>query len=166
MKCHEPGCQGTTTLEAGRTLSNLPFGVPVVLFDARVHRCDTCGAEAPELPAMSLLLDQVGYQVATKPVPLTPGEFRYLRERLGMTRQQLAGRLGLSRQAVRYWETGERIVGPHKEALLRILVLQRAGRTSQGTVEVATTAPFGERQNAEHTYRIVLEHGEAESQVA
>ena len=114
---------------------------------------------------MSKLLDRIGFEVATKHTRMTPEEFKYLRERLGVSRQDLAGRLGASRQAVRYWETGERPVGPHKEVLLRILFLQKAGRTSQGTVEAATTAPF-EAGEDQRPYRIVLDYGGVATEVA
>ena len=49
---------------------------------------------------------------------MTPTEIRKLRERLGMTQEQFAGRLGTARETVARWEIGANApVGLYLKAL-------------------------------------------------
>jgi putative transcriptional regulator len=42
---------------------------------------------------------------------MTPNEIRALRERLGLSRADFAGRLGVTERAVHFWEAGRRTPG-------------------------------------------------------
>lgn len=53
---------------------------------------------------------------------LTPEAIRGLRQRLGLTQEQLAARLGCSTQAVSFWERGTRTpTGLYAQAMRRVV---------------------------------------------
>lgn len=52
---------------------------------------------------------------------ITPESIRSLRQRLGLTQEQLAARLGCSTQAVSFWERGTRTpTGLYAQAMRRV----------------------------------------------
>ncbi|MFI6205684.1 helix-turn-helix domain-containing protein [Streptomyces sp. NPDC051041] len=81
------------------------------------------------------------------PLP-PPGKRRRLRERASLTRDQLAERMGVSRETVRAWETGRQTPhGREREAYAELLAgfaaetRPRRGRTSPRRKAAARTAP-------------------------
>ncbi len=58
---------------------------------------------------------------------MTPREVKQLRERLGMTQQQLAVALDVTVTTVARWEQGARAVGPLATLALSHLAQQRGG---------------------------------------
>ena len=61
---------------------------------------------------------------------LTPDTVRALRQRLGVTQDQLAARLGCSTQAVSFWERGTRTPTGLYAAALRRLMAETDALTS------------------------------------
>ncbi len=61
---------------------------------------------------------------------LTPDTVRALRQRLGVTQDQLAARLGCSTQAVSFWERGTRTPTGLYAAALRQLMAETDALTS------------------------------------
>jgi putative transcriptional regulator len=53
---------------------------------------------------------------------VSPDEFRRLRQRLGLTQEQVAQRLGVTLGAVSRWEHGQRRISEPAARLLQLLV--------------------------------------------
>jgi DNA-binding transcriptional regulator YiaG len=53
---------------------------------------------------------------------MTPTAIRRARKRLALTQEQLAGRLGVTVQAVRHWEQGRRAMQEPTVRLLKTLI--------------------------------------------
>ena len=74
--------------------------------------------------------DGVAFALSLKPASLTGAEVHFLRRHLGLTLDQLAARLGVTRQGVCKWEhrgETETGMGAATEKLLRMLVLEAKG---------------------------------------
>jgi transcriptional regulator with XRE-family HTH domain len=71
-----------------------------------------------------------------------PARLTALREARGLSIEQLAERLGVSRQAVWYWETGHRL--PRAAMLRRIAGQLRVGEGDLGSAAKATSAEQGD----------------------
>lgn len=57
------------------------------------------------------------------PPALLTAEIRYLRERMGLTQRQLADKIGVTRVAVSWWESGKQPPSrEHYAALVRVLL--------------------------------------------
>jgi DNA-binding transcriptional regulator YiaG len=54
---------------------------------------------------------------------MTPDDFRRVREALGMTQAELAGRLAVTARSVRHYEAGDRTISPMVQRLLEYIVI-------------------------------------------
>jgi len=157
-RCQEPGCAGTYTRHPEQSHLDTALGVPVL-------QCDTCGARSALLPAARAYAQDVAALVVRKRGRVTRREVKLLRQVLGLNVAELAGELHVSREVVSQWENGKRPISPHKDALLRILVLVHLGRTGQADIEAALKGPFLEAL-AEQPYRLPVEPSEEATEAA
>lgn len=103
-----------------RPLDNLPG---VVVRDAEVETCPTCGAEAEVYAAMGPLFDQVARALVGKRGRLASTEVRFLRGLLGLSGRALAKRLGVTPESVSRWERDREPIGTTPDRLLRLLAV-------------------------------------------
>jgi transcriptional regulator with XRE-family HTH domain len=78
----------------------------------------------------NLVEERMAVAVPLKPAPLTGHEVRFLRRHLGLTLEQLAGQLGVTRQGVMKWEKeGDAVtrMSPTTETVLRLYALEAKG---------------------------------------
>ena len=156
-RCHEPGCTGTYLRHEGVTHIDHGLGVPVWLTGVTVLECDTCGTRSVMGPPLRPYSNAVAMQVCAKRGLLTQAEARFLRKHLGLTAQKLADRLHVSRPLISDGEAGRRPITPHRDFMLRVLVLTEMRQTSQANVEAALERPFakGPEEEAE-PYRVAV----------
>ncbi len=89
-------------LKNGYELVKTPYGDGVVIHDvAALHKA-------------------IGLAVTNRPQPLTPEEFRFLRQELDLSQSALAFKLGCDEQSVARWEKGKnKKIDPASDRLLR-----------------------------------------------
>lgn len=83
------------------------------------------GPDGPTVSFVDLfgLYDAIAREVAWRRSPLSGGEFRFLRKRLGLSQQELAARFDKEEQSVAKWEKGRVRVPQAEGELLRLFVL-------------------------------------------
>ena len=112
----------------------------VVLMQIPVYRCH-CGAIEPEIPALSGLHLAIAETLMKKPSLLTAQEIRFLRKTLGMSATEMAGTMGVTKQTMSRWETGDKEIGITNDRMLRLFcftnVLQRLVREKRIKVDLA-----------------------------
>lgn len=94
--------------------------VPMMQFD---------GEWVPDID-FNALENGAALALTIKPLPLTGAEVRFLRRHLGQTLDQLAARLGVTKQGVGKWELrgdAETGMSASTEKVLRMLVLEAKG---------------------------------------
>lgn len=97
----------------------------VLLKGARVHRCPACKAEAPEIPNLLGLHQQIAKALLTKPALLTGPEIRFLRKHLGLKAAEFAAHLGTTNVTVSRWETEEIGIDARTDRLIRLLAVRK-----------------------------------------
>ena len=93
----------------------------VVLTGIRTYWCPKCRQESPEIPNILGLHREIAIMLVSKPSPLTPAEFRFLRKEMGLKAKDLAPLLGTTDVNLSRWETGNTPINPAADRLLRLL---------------------------------------------
>lgn len=102
-------------------LSGLPN---VSLFGITVHRCPTCGFEAPIIPRTAELHQVIAELVLKKRSNLNGEEIRFLRKHAGFPANKFALLLGIGPAHLSHVETGKRkSLGGPTDRLVRALTL-------------------------------------------
>jgi transcriptional regulator with XRE-family HTH domain len=129
------------------------LGFKVDLIDVPLMEID--GEWVPDVN-YNVIEDYVGFLVGLKPAPLTGAEVRFLRRHVGMTLDDLAARLGVTRQGAIKWEkSGDHPtkMGLATEKLFRMIVLDRKG-VSAGFFKKAFEALQAPRRSTPSAYEI------------
>jgi DNA-binding XRE family transcriptional regulator len=86
----------------------------------------TCGRghTLVHIPHIEMLHDAIAYNILRKPPLLTSNEFRFLRKWIGLTMNELAHALGVSRNTIHRCENKGEITRPY-DHLLRMLVAKK-----------------------------------------
>jgi putative zinc finger/helix-turn-helix YgiT family protein len=79
-------------------------GIGVVIDDAVVWRCPSCGEVEVEIQNIEGLHAAIATALAQKPARLTAGEIRWLRTHLGYSSVDFAELMGVSAETVSRWE--------------------------------------------------------------
>ena len=124
-------CGGKLTVRRGPR--RYGHGVNVVLDNVEVRLCGSCGEEYEVIPNIEKLHKVIATTLAKKPVPLTPGEIRFLRTYLGHSSQDFASILGVRPETITRWENPARGgMSSAAERFLRYAVLVGKPITSYG----------------------------------
>lgn len=95
----------------------------VILVGVRKDTCSHCHESYIEIPCHALMTEAVTTAILNKKGLLAPAEIRWLRSCLGLTGEEFAKHLGVSRTVVSYWENGKRDQDPSSDRLLRLAVV-------------------------------------------
>ncbi len=124
LPCH---CGGT--LHYGE-LTDFDFssyvGVPVRLRTVPGYTCDGCGGHTLDGTTINDVERVLALAITQNPFLVSPQEAKFLRKHLGLTQDKLAERLGVVRETVARWETGEAI-SPPNDFILRTVVIASLG---------------------------------------
>ncbi len=117
MQC--PICGGPTRACEDQRVA-LPVDVPGVSLDGvTVHTCTSCGEVFEELPPLESLLDAVAQLFIQAPRDLRGPEIRFLRKRLGWSRDDFAAQFCVDPTTVSKWESGAFAMDAFKQKMLR-----------------------------------------------
>lgn len=98
-------------------------GVPVLLKGIEIIVCPKCKNEDPIIPRMNEMMQVLALAIIHKPMKLEGHDIRFLRKYLGMTGQELATLIGVTKSTVSRWENNADDVGPHNDRLIRLISL-------------------------------------------
>lgn len=145
MKCPECGANMKTSRENFRHAA--PWLPGLTLFDVEVSRCPACGEYEVEIPYLEGLIRAISAELITKPARFAPEEVSFLRKALGLSGEDFAKRMGVTKEQVSRWESGKKPIGSVADHLLRMLVanakpvedywIVRSRKCSQGKVMVS-----------------------------
>jgi putative zinc finger/helix-turn-helix YgiT family protein len=114
-------CGGRYTL-AAETVTVRVSGMTATV-ERRLYRCGKCGDEQRTLEQREAAEGEAIARIRTQHTLLTPREIRQLRERLGLTHQQLGELLyGTPKEIVEGWERGRYLQNAQVDAMLRALL--------------------------------------------
>lgn len=94
------------------------------LMNVPIHRCPSCKETEVEIPHSEELHLLIAFILVLKPTALSGKEAQYLRKHLGLTADELAKRMGLTRITVTRWEGRRDILRQHDKHL-RLLYLDK-----------------------------------------
>jgi DNA-binding transcriptional regulator YiaG len=138
MRCECGGEFGVTRLA---TYDFTPIaGLPSQLANIRGLRCARCGDTTLEGRVINAAMNLLTVEVTRVPARLSPEHSRFLRRRLGLSQQALAGRMGVHRVTVADWETGRAEISPQHDHILRSMVLAHCAQRSRRGVDPAVMA--------------------------
>jgi len=123
MKCTKCGV-GEVVFE--RKIRPLDEHLPQVMVDGLEQgRCVNCNETLNSYPRWSELSRQVVASLVGKTTRLTAGEFHFLRLKIGLKAQDLAGILGVTPSQVSRWENEAAPISALADRLLRMVVATR-----------------------------------------
>ncbi len=119
---------------------------------ARGYRYTECGLDNVVIEGVDVVIDDMGDEVycipnvrglhkviarliVTQLRRVSPKELRFLRTEMGLTQQQLAEILKVSRVTVTRWETGSEQIDQHAEFVVRMLTAEKLGIDAAMSVE-------------------------------
>jgi putative zinc finger/helix-turn-helix YgiT family protein len=89
-----------------------------------VWECPECGSKEIEIPDPSGLQRVIAHGLVSKKAMLTGKEFRFLRTHLGHSSEDMAHRLGVTRETISRWENSSiKITGPADLAARQMVLL-------------------------------------------
>lgn len=122
MKCNE--CGGPVTTEHNAVRRYDMGGLPhVQLHGVGVTRCAACGKEGVVIPRIGQLHRVLSRAFVSQRRMLAPAEIRFLRKHIGLSTDDFAQRMGVTRETVSRWETGAKPMGGQADRLVRLIVL-------------------------------------------
>jgi putative zinc finger/helix-turn-helix YgiT family protein len=145
LKCPECGANMKTSRENFR---HAALGLPgLTLFDVEVSRCPACGEYEVEIPHLEGLIKAIAGELIAKPARLAPEEIAFLRKSMGLSSDDLAKRMGVSKEQVSRWESGKKPMGAVADRLLRMLVattkpIEDYSAESLEKIKAETSAPM------------------------
>jgi putative zinc finger/helix-turn-helix YgiT family protein len=120
-RCEE--CGGALAIERNAVRRYELGGLPhVELHGVEVARCTKCGLEEVSIPRIQQLHKLLAEHLISLPRSLAPVEVKFLRKHIGLSTIDFARCMGVSRETVSRWETGNKPMGSASDRLLRLLV--------------------------------------------
>jgi putative zinc finger/helix-turn-helix YgiT family protein len=120
-KCSECGTAMKTSRENFR---HPALGLPgLVLANVEVSRCAACGEYEVDIPHLEGLMKAIAQVLVHKDTRLAPEEILFLRKYLGLSNEDFAKRMGVSKEQASRWETGKKPMGAVADRLLRMMVV-------------------------------------------
>lgn len=119
------------------------LGIKVTAGEARGLRCNRCGWETLSGETIELAQHTVAAMILNLDERLRGELTHYLRKYLGLTQQELATRMGVTRKTVNQWES-DGPISPQHDLILRTLVyaqLSDVVRPRASTLDHVRTAP-------------------------
>lgn len=121
MKCSE--CQGPQTVEQNATIRYDMGGLHhVILQGVEIAKCDNCGETETTIPRIAELHRAIAKYFSEQPRLLLGAEIRFLRKHIGLSAENFAQRMGVTRSTVSRWENDKEPMGTPADHLLRALV--------------------------------------------
>jgi putative zinc finger/helix-turn-helix YgiT family protein len=114
-------------------------GLNVTLLGIEVLTCPSCGERMPRIPAPKKLHETLVRVVVKRPSRLAPEEIRFLRTYLGRSKVDFAKLIGVSREQVSRWETGNAAIGASADRLIRTLAVYTAPEREYGIESLSST---------------------------
>jgi DNA-binding transcriptional regulator YiaG len=87
-----------------------------------VTHCPACGLEDITIPRIEQLHRVLATHFINQTRALAPIELRFLRKHIGLSTSDFAVCMGVSRETVSRWETGNKPMGAQADRLVRLLV--------------------------------------------
>jgi putative zinc finger/helix-turn-helix YgiT family protein len=100
-------------------------GLPLLLKDVELVKCDECGNVDPVIPNLSGLMHAIALAVISHPASLEGDEIRFLRKYLGLSTEEFSHLVHISKETLSRWENGQE-VGAQSDRLIRLLVLTKS----------------------------------------
>ena len=139
MKCSSCGGVSKVTATTHRYVES---GLPsVVLSGVQVRTCAACGEHEVAIPNLAGLHRSIALSIVHRRSALTGAELRFLRQFLGRSSKDFAKILGIVPETFTRWQTGERVITPAADRLVRLLVLHTQPRTDYSEEMLAAIRP-------------------------
>ena len=122
-------------------------GIEVTLANVPAFRCGKCGEIVLPGTVVNASLVAIAFNCITFPYLLSAEMARYLRRAQGLTREDLAARLGIAVSEVAAWEDGTVKISATHDMLLRLRSLQRMRDQLPDEAVVEAVAATEERQS-------------------
>jgi len=120
---HCDECQSVVTIEKNAVRRYDLGGLPhIELHGVEVARCSACGIEDIGIPRIEQLHRVLATHFINQTRALAPVEIRFLRKHIGLSTTDFAKCMGVSRETVSRWETGNKPMGAQADRLIRLLV--------------------------------------------
>jgi putative zinc finger/helix-turn-helix YgiT family protein len=150
MECAICGYDTVTVTEKYRYKES---GLDTVIVEGvTIDKCKN-GHEFVQLPGLDFVDEYISIKLLEKPSTLTGPEFRFLRQTLDLTINELSASLGVRRMTVSRWENGKVPVPKSIDQLIRLHVL----RNLSTSIEIDVEKFFESLSSAaEENYQIVV----------
>ena len=113
----------------------------VILKGITIAACPACGNSDVIIPRIAKIQRALARAIAKSPTSLTSEQFRFLRNHLGRTGEELARYLHTDKTKISKWERGEDRIGPATDRLMRLLATALDSELSPGVLSVAEHLP-------------------------
>lgn len=100
-------------------------GMPVALLDVDVLKCDKCGAEVLDGKIINGAMNKLLEVLLQAPRRFEPQSAKFIRSSIGCTQEELAERMGIARETVARWESGEQDISVQNDFILRVMAIRR-----------------------------------------
>jgi putative zinc finger/helix-turn-helix YgiT family protein len=122
-------CENEAQVISGNYRFN-EVGLPVLLKNVELIKCDECGTIEPVIPNLDGLMHAIALAIITHECSLRGDEIRFLRKYLGLSSAEFIQLLHVDKSTLSRWENGEEI-GPQSDRLIRLLVLNKSEELRQ-----------------------------------
>ena len=141
-------CGGPVTVEKNAVRRYDFGGLPhVVLHGVEIVRCQACGMEDAVIPRIEQLHQVIATHLINQRRGLAPVELRFLRTHIGFSTADFAKCMGVTRETVSRWETGNKPMGAQADRLVRLLVattppiIDYAAKDALSDIDTSRPAP-------------------------
>jgi putative zinc finger/helix-turn-helix YgiT family protein len=122
MNCAECGSD-LVAVERNAVIRYDMGGLPhVTLRGVEMRRCGACGDVITKIPRIGQLHRVLADYIIRQPRLLLGSEIRFLRTHLGLSTEDFAHQMGVTRETVSRWQNDKERMGPSADHLLRALV--------------------------------------------
>lgn len=122
MKCDE--CGGPLTVERNAVRRYEIGGLPhIELHGVEVTTCNKCGQESISIPRIGQLHKVLAAGILKLHRKLAPTEVRFLRKYIGLSGNDFAQQMGVTRETISRWESGNMSISALADRLVRLLVV-------------------------------------------
>jgi DNA-binding transcriptional regulator YiaG len=128
-------------------------GIPVLLKNVELVKCEDCGTIDPIIPDMNGLMHVIALAVICHPCKLSGAEIRFLRKYLAMSAETFSGLMDIDRTTLSKWENGQG-VGSQSDRLIRLLVLTTSQELRQHIEEMLKRFPSITDCDAPHRLKL------------